>query len=235
MTLYADDLLILSYGTLQDHAHLVAEVIKRLSQNGVKVSPNKCFFAIESFRYLGFQFDREGIKLTDERVKALVEFPPPQTVKSLQRYLGSLAYIRIFYPNLASDTAPLTSLLQKNKEYIWTEEHQRCYEKIQKTVQSNLQLSYHKRGDTVYAYCDSSNYAGGCCLFSGDINKPETLKPILFLSRKYSTHQINLYSSLELEIANIIDSLEKIRYLIDFVQIKCILFSTKMELRWSKK
>ena len=219
VTLYADDLLILSYGTLQDHAHLVAEVIKRLSQNGVKVSPNKCFFAIESFRYLGFQFDREGIKLTDERVKALVEFPPPQTVKSLQRYLGSLAYIRIFYPNLASDTAPLTSLLQKNKEYIWTEEHQRCYEKIQKTVQSNLQLSYHKRGDTVYAYCDSSNYAGGCCLFSGDINKPETLKPILFLSRKYSTHQINLYSSLELEIANIIDSLEKIRYLIDFVQI----------------
>ena len=57
---------------------------------------------------------------------------------------------------------------------------------------------------------DASNQAGGGVLFSG---KPtdDSFRPIAFYSRKFNSFQSNLYSSLELEIFNLLDTLNKIR------------------------
>ena len=65
-------------------------------------------------------------------------------------------------------------------------------------------------------YCDASGIAGGACLFTGNPEIKENFKPIMFLSRKFSKQQRNLYSALELEICNILDTLHRLRYLIDF-------------------
>ena len=212
--IYADDVIILSYGTQQDHAYLVTEVIKRLQINGIKISINKSFFFIRKFRYLGFEMDHTGIQLTDERVKALYDFQRPENLKSLQRYLGSLQYVASFIPDLAIELTPLTDLLQKDQPYIWGEDQEKCFEKIRNIVKSKPKLFYYRRGEPIVMYCDSSSRGGAAVVFQGS-KEQGTYRPILFLSRKYNKNQVSLYSALELEISNILDSLEKVGHFID--------------------
>ena len=233
VVVYADDLLIISRGSLQEHSALITEVIRRLHENGVKLSLGKSFFSTKSFKYLGFHFTKEGISLTEERVSGLINFARPMTQKALQRFLGSLQYIAPFYPYLSFDTNNLTDLLHKDRPYIWQDKHEECFNKIKTTIKNGLKLHYYRRGEKLQLFSDASNAAGGSVLFSYDPDNPKLIKPLLFLSQKFSKNQRNLYSALELECSNILFSLEKIRYLVDFVDIevltdaKCLIYLLK--------
>ena len=84
-------------------------------ENGIKLSLSKSFFAITDFRYLGFEFSKNTVRLTQERISGILKFPTPQTKKCVMRLAGTLNYISSFYPNLANDMSILTDLLQKDK------------------------------------------------------------------------------------------------------------------------
>ena len=217
--LYADDLLIVSRGSLHDHALLITECIQRLEENGIKLSLSKCFFAASSFKYLGFNFNSKGIRLTDERINAIKNFESPHNLQGVQRLCGFLQYLSLFYPNLATDCAPISDLLRKKDDFKWTETQEKAFQKIKQTICSGLSLSYYQRGSPLYMYCDSSGVAGGAAVFYGNLEDKNSLKPLMFISKKYTPHMINLYSSVELEASNIIFSLEKIKYLIDIVNL----------------
>ena len=215
---YADDLLIVSRSTLKEHARLIAEIIKRMEQNGVKVGLNKSFFGVKRFKYLGFELDKKGIRLTEERTKGLVNFERPHTVKAVQRFLGALNYVSIFYPNMAEDTSPLSDLLRKNQKFKWGEDQERCFQKIKCKIKQGLELTYLENNGIAHLYVDSSNVAGGGVVFIE--NKAGEFKPIIFLSKKYNLQQVNLYSALELELLCLIYCLEKIKYLLDIIDLR---------------
>ena len=57
---YLDDIIIIEASTFGEHIEVVAEVLKRLEEQGIQVSPEKIFPQVE---YLGFLATRSGIKL----------------------------------------------------------------------------------------------------------------------------------------------------------------------------
>ncbi|MDX6284447.1 MAG: hypothetical protein QOH03_5518, partial [Kribbellaceae bacterium] len=69
---YIDDLLIYAR-TREQHDQIAMEVLKRLRDNRLAVSVEKCEWAKEEVEFLGYIIGREGIKMSQEKVEGILE------------------------------------------------------------------------------------------------------------------------------------------------------------------
>ena len=53
----------------------------------MKLKWEKCKFKVEDVGYVGHLLKQDGLKPDPEKVRAIVEMPMPNDVKSLQRFL----------------------------------------------------------------------------------------------------------------------------------------------------
>ncbi len=93
---YLDDILIFS-SSLQEHVQHVRRVLQRLLENGLFVKAEKCAFHAQSVPFLGFIVSPEGVRMDPDRVKAVVDWPTPDSRKALLRFLGFANFYRRFY------------------------------------------------------------------------------------------------------------------------------------------
>ena len=233
VVIYADDLLILAKGR-KLHRLVLIEVFRILKKYNVKLSINKCNCFVDKFQFLGFNFDSNGITLTDERISGILNLEQPCNLKGLQRILGSMVYIGRFISDLSTHLLPLTHLLNKNVPFIWGKEQSDALTNLKQLIKSKMTLKFIDADQELSLYCDSSKKAGGSVLFQEDkITKQPN--PVCFFSRKYNTQQTQHYSSLELELINIIDSLSRLKAFINlsskpiklFTDAKAIIFLLK--------
>ena len=69
---------------------------------------------------LGHHLSPAGVALLQEKVSAISQFPPPTSVKTLQKFVSMVNYNHCFLPNVASImTALYTVLAGKPKEQTW--------------------------------------------------------------------------------------------------------------------
>lgn len=95
---YMDDVLVFS-PTLQQHLEHLQREMGRLREVNLKLNPEKCKFVREEVKYLGHVVTAEGLKPTLHLTNAVREFPQPQNIQELQRFLGMCSYYRRFIPN----------------------------------------------------------------------------------------------------------------------------------------
>ena len=88
---FIDDVIIRTE-TEEGHNELVAEVIKRLEENDLYVKPEKCKWKVREVEFLGVTIGPEGIKMEEEKVKRVLEWPTPKGVKDVQKFLGLANY-----------------------------------------------------------------------------------------------------------------------------------------------
>ena len=70
----------------------MVEVIKRLEENDLYVKPEKCKWKVKEVGFLGVVIRLEGIKMEEEKVKGVLEWPMPKCVKDMQKFLGLVNY-----------------------------------------------------------------------------------------------------------------------------------------------
>ena len=85
--IYLDDILVASLGRGLHLKHLRV-VLELLVQNGLVINLDKCSFALPEIDYLGHKITATGIIPLCCHVDSLLQMPPPQDVRSLQRFLG---------------------------------------------------------------------------------------------------------------------------------------------------
>ncbi len=117
---YLDDILIFST-SLQEHVQHVRRVLQRLLENGLFVKAEKCEFHAQSVPFLGHIVSAEGIRMDPEKIKAVVEWPSPDSRKALQRFSGFRQFLQAFYSqfqptSLASDRLDLP---QNDVQVVW--------------------------------------------------------------------------------------------------------------------
>jgi len=88
------DNVIVGTETEEGHDELVAEVIKRLEGNDLYVKPEKCKWKVREVEFLGIVIGPEEIKMEERKVKGVLEWPTPQSVKDIQKFLGLANYYR---------------------------------------------------------------------------------------------------------------------------------------------
>ena len=69
------------------------------------------------WKVLGFIVRHQGIEIDPSKIKAILEMPPPKTLKQLRSFQGRLAYIWRFMANLSGRWKPFSKLVKKNPPF----------------------------------------------------------------------------------------------------------------------
>lgn len=76
---FIDDLIVFS-DTLEEHESRLLQVLKRLKEYGLKLSPEKFTFFQTSVKYLGHIVSQHGVKTDPEKIEALKTWPVPKNL-----------------------------------------------------------------------------------------------------------------------------------------------------------
>ncbi len=126
---YLDDILIFS-SSLQEHVQHVRRVLQRLLENELFVKAEKCTFHAQSVPFLGFIVSPEGVRMDPDRVKAVVNWPTPDSRKALLRFLGFANFYRRFIRNFSQLAAPLTALTSTKMTFRWSNAAEAAFTKL---------------------------------------------------------------------------------------------------------
>ena len=67
-------------------------------------------------------------------MKDVLEWETLQMVKEVRSFLGLAGYYQRFIENFSKIMKPLTSLLEKNAAFIWTDERQMPFDELKKRL-----------------------------------------------------------------------------------------------------
>ena len=116
VAVFIDDVIV-GTETEEGHYELVAEVIKRLKENNLYVKPEKYKWKIREVEFLGVVIGPEGIKMEEEKVKGVLEWPTPKSAKDVQKFLGLANYYHWFIEGFATVAKSLYDLVKKDKKW----------------------------------------------------------------------------------------------------------------------
>ncbi|XP_064482871.1 uncharacterized protein K02A2.6-like [Ornithodoros turicata] len=83
---YLDDVLIAGRDP-HECVEQTEKVLERLRNHGIKVNSDKCQFFRSKVTYLGHEIDKDGLRPTSDKLKAIREAPTPSNVTELKAFL----------------------------------------------------------------------------------------------------------------------------------------------------
>ena len=126
---FIDDMII-GTETEEGHDKIVAKVIRRLEENDLYIKPEKCKWKVREVGFLGVVIGLEGIKIEEEKMKGVLEWPTPMCVKDVHKFLGLANYYRQFIQGFTTIARPLHDMVKKDKKWDWTEKQERAFRKL---------------------------------------------------------------------------------------------------------
>src|SRR3954465_13143141 len=114
VVIYLDDILIYSKNE-EEHAEHLRLVLMKLREHRLYAKFSKCEFWLPEVVYLGHVISAKGIAVNPERVQAVLDWTPPESVKQVRSFFGLASYCRHFVQNFSKVAKPLTELLKKDK------------------------------------------------------------------------------------------------------------------------
>ncbi|GBM78124.1 Retrovirus-related Pol polyprotein from transposon opus [Araneus ventricosus] len=144
---YFDDVLIASNNS-EEHKQHLKQVFERLSQHGLKLNPLKCVLGKPPVKFLGCLITSEGVKPLPEKIQAVSQFPKPQNIAELKRFLAMLNFYRRFLPNAADTQASLHEFFKNSKKndkrpVSWTDVTLATFKKCKADIINAATLTFH--------------------------------------------------------------------------------------------
>ena len=103
--------------TPPQHVAHVRSILQVLRENKLYAKVQKCEFAREQMTFVGYMVSRAGIGMDPEKIKSILEWPVPTSVKEVQSFLGFANFYRKFIANYSRLATPLTTLTGKSVKF----------------------------------------------------------------------------------------------------------------------
>ncbi|KAJ8383354.1 hypothetical protein AAFF_G00221440 [Aldrovandia affinis] len=135
---------VLSFGLCNAPAtfeRLMDRVLERIRAAGLKLHPEKCRFMQREVTFLGHRVGGEGIGTLEEKVQAITGWPTPTNQAQVKSFVGLASYYRRFVRGFSRVAAPLYQLLQKDRDFVWTEQCQEAFSSLQRALSEAPVLS----------------------------------------------------------------------------------------------
>ena len=131
VVIYLDNILIYSRSE-EDHITLTKKVLERLQEHQLALSPEKCEWHMSIVNFLGYIISENGIEMEQEKIRTVLEWKEPTTVKEVQSFLGSANFFRHFIQGNSKLTRSLTDLTKKSEKFNWQAECQEAFDMLKK-------------------------------------------------------------------------------------------------------
>ena len=109
---YLDDILIYTEDQGQGQMEAVWWVLDILRKNGLFANLKKYWFHKDEVQFLGYLVSSQGIRMKDERIKVVKNWPEPKSVQDIQVFIGFVNFYWQFIQGFSRIVAPLTSMLK---------------------------------------------------------------------------------------------------------------------------
>ena len=112
MEVYIDDMLVKSTISELHIAHL-SEAFQILREYNMKLNPAKCDFGVSAGKFLGFIVNNRGIEENIDKIKVVLDMPPPSSIKEVQRLTRRIAALIQFVSRASDKCQPFFQVLKK--------------------------------------------------------------------------------------------------------------------------
>ena len=114
---YVDDMLVKS---LDEGKHLddLQETFNTFRRYNMKLNPSKCAFGVALGKFLGFVVSHRGIEENSEKIKAILDMKPPQSIKEVQSLTGRVVALSRFVSKATDKCLPFFKVLKKAFEWM---------------------------------------------------------------------------------------------------------------------
>ena len=160
---YLDDILVYSK-TKEKHLKHIHLVLGKLRKHHLYGKLSKCEFLKNEVEYLGHHISALGISVDQHKVEAIKSWPTPTNVSELRSFLGLANYYRKFVKGFSAIASPLTSLLHKDKPYLWEKEQQSAFNALKQSLTSAPVLTLPDPTKPFTLTTDASDFAIGAVL-----------------------------------------------------------------------
>ena len=157
---------------------------------------------------MGHKISEKRISPDPEKVKTIKGMPFRSSKQDLQRFLGMIAYLSKFIPQLSEETHLLRELLKKDAIWKFTLTHRNQFDKLRSMVSEKISLKFFNPKLPTKIACDSSKFGIGATL---EQKHGDVWHPVAFKSRSCTSAEQN-YCPLERETLAIVFACSKYLY-----------------------
>ncbi|KAJ9566027.1 hypothetical protein OSB04_001993 [Centaurea solstitialis] len=217
---FIDDILIYSQSK-EDHEQHLRLILELLKAEKLYAKFSKCELWIREVHFLGHVVNKEGIHVDPTKVEAVKKWEAPKTPTEIRQFLGLAGYYRRFIANFSKIAQPLTTLMQKDKKFVWGEKQEEAFQTLKQKLCNAPILALPKGTDNFVVYCDASHQGLGCVLMQIE-------KVIAYASRQLKVHEKN-YTTHDLELGAVVFALKIWRHYL--YGTKCTIFTDHKSLQ----
>jgi len=221
-------------GTKEEEGHneIVEQVIRRIEENYLYMKPEKCRWKVRGVRFLGVVIGRDGIKMEEEKVKAVLDWPTPKSVKDIQTFLGLANYYRQFIKDFTKIARPLHELTRKEQKWKWEIGQEKSFEVLKKRFITKPILVAPDLDKKMRMEMDASNFVtrGVLSIECED----RRWRPVAYLFKSLNETERN-YEIHDKEMLAVIRELEAWRYLLEGIKFKFKVWTDHKNLEYFMK
>jgi hypothetical protein len=203
MEVFVDDILVFSK-TEKEHAEHLMLVLQKLREHKLYAKRSECEFWLKEVSFLCHIVSNGGISVDPGKVKDVLNWKPPTDVGEIRSFLGLAGYYRRFIEGFSKLAKPMTSLLEKNAKFVWSDKCQASFEELKKRLTTTPVLVLPDLSKKFSIYCDASRQGLGCVLMQEG-------RVVAYASRQLRKHELN-YPTHDLELAAVVHALKIWRY-----------------------
>ena len=192
LLVYMDDVIACS-ATWEARLRLSEDMFRALQTAGLTLQPSKIHFGPTEVQYLGHVLSAGGIRMGEDRIKAVIDLKTPTTIKELRPVLGTVNFERKFTQKLAPIIEPLIALTRKSVENLqtlrnhWGPEQDAAFIKVKELLTSAPVLHFPQYHKSSIIHVDASDCDVGASLAQKEDN--EELAIIAYFSKRLTSSQ----------------------------------------------
>ncbi|GBN88600.1 Retrovirus-related Pol polyprotein from transposon 297 [Araneus ventricosus] len=196
------------------------------------LSSEACLVYLDDIIIVGRTFEEhlnnlpEGVKTDPGKIKAVVDWPRPETVHDLRIFLGLSTYYRRFVKNFSTIARPLHKLTEAKSNFNWTEECEKSFNSLKQALTSSPILTFPRNDKDFILDTDASNEGIGAVLSQIIVNEERV---IAYFSKSLGKPERN-YCVTRKELLVIVKSIEHFHHYL-YGQ-KFLLRTDHASLRW---
>jgi len=215
--LYIDDIII--YGsTEEEFVQNLETVFVWLKNKGLTLNPDKAKILLREVEAVGHVINKYGIKMSEEKISKVMNFPIPKFGKQLKQFLGLANYFRDHVRNHSTLAQPLDKLIgnykmTKHKLIQWTAETMEAFRTLQAEVAKCPMLYFLEEQGKIVLETDASDYGIGAYLYQIVVGQTPEVRPIAFMSRTLNATE-RRWATIEKECCAIYEAVKGWEYLI---------------------
>ena len=137
---------------VSEHVGDLGNNFEILRKHKLRLNASKCFFGVQSSKFLGYMMTHRGIEVNPNQIKEINSLQPPRNPKEVQKITRMTVALNRFISRLADRCRPFFLLINKWKGFEWTEECALAFQKLKEYLSHPPIMSNPEIDEVLFAY-----------------------------------------------------------------------------------